>query len=429
MSAGCQLTSAAGSIAVLPDRLAGFARLLRDSAAELAASTPRLARLAAEPSLLAAAVLDPTGALLTAELLAGCLALLGSNYLQCQLLAELVLAAAAGYRLADQLDRRISPVLRAGRQLPVALITGVGQATRHGPLGGTRAALAEDPELADLTVTLIAASAGLVGLPVTPAGLARLTAGLYRDGSPRVVERPGLATDDRRGPPRSVTDLMHGLTVQAGQDDGGGLVDVRVLDGPAGRRVIVDITGTSIWNLDPLYRTPQATDFGADLRGLAGQDSVMTRGVRQALRLAGVAADDPIMLVGHSQGGLVAARLAAVLTADRQYRVTHLVTAGAPVGSIRVPGSVSVLALENAGDPVPQLDGADNPARPNWLTVRLPAGADPALTGHSTVSYLAGVQRLAGCQDPGLDRWRAGAAGFLTANDTHTRVFQVRRDG
>ena len=104
-----------------------------------------------------------------------------------------------------------------------------------------------------------------------------------------MTERPGLATDDLRGPPRSVTDLVRGLAVRAQQDDGGGLIDVRVLDGPAGRRVIVDITGTSIWNVDPLRGTPQATDFGTNLRGLAGQDSVMTRGVRQALRLAGVA--------------------------------------------------------------------------------------------------------------------------------------------
>src|SRR6185503_10482014 len=150
-----------------------------------------------------------------------------------------------------------------------------------------------------------------------------------------------------------------------------------VLDGPAGRRVIVDITGTSIWNVDPLSRTPQATDFATNLRGLAGQDSVMTRGVLQALQAAGVSAHDPIMLVGHSQGGLVAARLAVELSTDQQYRVTHLVTAGTPLGSARLPDSVSVLALENAGDPVPQLDGTDNPARPNWLTVRLPTGGDP----------------------------------------------------
>jgi pimeloyl-ACP methyl ester carboxylesterase len=429
VSAGCRPAVAATGIAVVPDRLAGFARQLGDCAAELAADTPRLARLAAEPSLLAAAVLDPAGALLVAELLTGCLALLGSSYLQCQLLAELVLAAATGYRLADQLDRRIGPVLRAGRQLPAALLAGTRQVSGHGLLGGPRAIFATDPELADLAVGLIAVGVGRVGLPSTPAGLAALVAGLYRDGTSRVTERSGLATDDRRGPPRSLTDLMHGLAVRAEQDDGGGLVDVRVLDGPSGRRVIVDITGTSIWNLDPLRRTPQATDFGTNLRGLAGQDSVMTRGVRQALRSAGVARDDPIMLVGHSQGGLVAARLAAELTADRQYRVTQLVTAGAPLGSLRVPDSVSVLALENAGDPVPQLDGIDNPDRPNWLTIRLPAGADPASTGHSADSYLAGIQRLTGCRDPGLDRWRAGAAGFLTASDTHTRVFQVRRDG
>jgi pimeloyl-ACP methyl ester carboxylesterase len=222
---------------------------------------------------------------------------------------------------------------------------------------------------------------------------------------------------------------VHGLAVRAEQDDGGGLLDVRILDGPAGRRVIVDITGTSIWNVDPLRGTPQATDFGTNLRGLAGQDSVMTRGVRQALRSAGVSAGDPIMLVGHSQGGLVAARLATELTADGQYRVTHLVTAGAPIGTARLPDSISVLAMENAGDPVPQLDGADNPNRPNWLTVRLPDGADPAAAGHSADSYLAGAQRLAGCSDPGLARWQAGTAGFLNATESDTRVFQVRRDG
>jgi hypothetical protein len=424
--AGCTVTGGPSAIAVEPDRLADYARRLRDCAAVLAAATPRLIRVGADPGLLAAAPFDPVGAVLVAELLAGCLAMLGSAYLQCQLLAELLLTAAAGYQLADQLDRRIAPALRAGRQLPGALAAGLRQPRGPGLLGAARATLAADPELADLAVDLATLGAGLPG---SPRGLAALAAVLYRDGSPRVAERPELATDDLRGPPRTVTDLMRGLAVRTRQDDGGGLIDIQVLDGPAGRRVVVDITGTSIWNIDPLRGTPQATNVGTNLRGLAGQDSVMTRGVRQALRLAGVSARDPIMLVGHSQGGLVAARLAAELTADRQYRVTHLVTAGSPIGQARLPDSISVLALENAGDSVPHLDGADNPDRPNWLTVRLPTGADPSSAGHAADSYLTAARQLDGCHDPGLDRWRAGAAGFLAAGQTHTRVFQVRRDG
>jgi pimeloyl-ACP methyl ester carboxylesterase len=252
---------------------------------------------------------------------------------------------------------------------------------------------------------------------------------LYRDGPARVTVRTDLPIDDRRGPPRSVTDLVRGLEVRADQDDGGGLIDVRILDGPAGRRVIVDITGTSIWNLNPLTRTPQATDVGTNLRSLAGRDSVMQRGVSQALRMAGVGPADPIMLIGHSQGGIVAARLAADLTAGRQYRVTHLLTAGAPIGLAELPDSVSVLSLENRGDPVPQLDGADNPDRPNWLTAGLPADTDPTPSRHSIESYLAGAPELDRCRDPVLDRWRAGAAGFLGADTVRTQVFQVRRAG
>ncbi|HJQ01273.1 MAG TPA: hypothetical protein VJ851_06725 [Jatrophihabitans sp.] len=421
-----------GSITVLPQGLAGYARLLRDTAAELAgAVSPLLGRLDAEPSLLAAAVLDPAGALLIAELVAGCLVLLAAGYLHCQLLAELLLAAADSYQLADQLDRRMAPMLRAGGRLPAAVLAGLLPAPGHYLPAGPRGVLTADPELADVAVRLLATATGSwtgwAGLVGDPAGLAGALAGLYRDGPAEVTARTGLATDDRRGPPRSVTDLVRGLAVRADQDDGGGLIDVRILDGPTGRQVIVDITGTSVWNLNPLARTPQATDVGTNLRSLAGRDSIMQRGVLQALRMAGVGPNDPIMLIGHSQGGIVAARLAIDLAAGRQYRVTHLLTAGAPIGLARLPDSVSVLSLENVGDPVPQLDGADNPDRPNWLTAGLPAGADSMLSRHSIDSYLADAPELDRCRDPALDRWRAGAAGFLEAKTVRTQVFQVRR--
>ena len=128
-----------GSIAVRPQRLAGYARLLRDAAAEFAGIVPPLlGRLGTDPSLLAAALLDPAGALLSAELIAGCLVLLAASYLQCQLLSELLIAAAGSYQLADQLDRRMAPMLRAGEQLPAALLAGL--AAGAGALPARRAA-------------------------------------------------------------------------------------------------------------------------------------------------------------------------------------------------------------------------------------------------------------------------------------------------
>jgi pimeloyl-ACP methyl ester carboxylesterase len=209
-------------------------------------------------------------------------------------------------------------------------------------------------------------------------------------------------------------------------NDGGGAVDVRILDGPAGRRVIVDITGTTVWNFDPRRRTPQVSDFGTNLRALANRSSVFERGVVQALRRAGVGPYEPIMLVGHSQGGMVAARLAGQL-AGSGFTVTHLVTAGSPIGLAPVPDSVSVLALQNSGDPVPELDGAANPRRGNWITAGTARGDSTVLGKHSLRAYLAGAGDLDASTDPALVDWRRSAAGFLTADRVSTQVFQIRR--
>ena len=120
------------------DRLAGYARQLRDCAAELAAATPRLLRLGCRSQPAGRRPVRsgrrPAGRR-AARRLPGAARL---GHLQCQLLAELLLAAAAGYRLADQLDRRITPgaagrpaaARRAGRRCAAA--------SGHGLLGGSR---------------------------------------------------------------------------------------------------------------------------------------------------------------------------------------------------------------------------------------------------------------------------------------------------
>jgi hypothetical protein len=274
---------------------------------------------------------------------------------------------------------------------------------------------------------LTASGSGGVPAPGATARLAGLLAIPFADGAAVVSARPGMPTADRDGPPRGAADLMRALALRNAHNDGGGTVDVRILDGPGGRRVILDITGTTVWNLDPTRRTAQVSDFGTNLRALANQSSVFERGVLQALRQAGVSPSEPIMLVGHSQGGMIAARLASRLQAGSEFRVTHLVTAGSPVGLAPVPRSVSVLSLQNRGDVVPELDGADNPRRGGWITVQTSHGDSSVLGKHSMRSYLAGAVDLDACADPALAHWRRSAAGFLTAERVTTQVFQIRR--
>lgn len=45
------------------------------------------------------------------------------------------------------------------------------------------------------------------------------------------------------------------------------------------------------------------------------------------------------------------------------FNITHVVTAGSPIGRTDIPADVQVLSLENQRDIVPHLDAAPNPDR------------------------------------------------------------------
>ena len=68
---------------------------------------------------------------------------------------------------------------------------------------------------------------------------------------------------------------------------------------------------------------------------------------------SGVTAQSPVQFTGFSQGGLIAARLAA----SGDYNTMGLFTAGSPTGQIEVPSTVAVLELEHTDDIVPALGG------------------------------------------------------------------------
>ncbi|MFT8531469.1 Mbeg1-like protein [Bifidobacterium aquikefiri] len=95
-------------------------------------------------------------------------------------------------------------------------------------------------------------------------------------------------------------------------------------------------------------------------------DSV--RFVLDAMRQAGIERSENVMLVGHSQGGIVAATIAADMA--EEYQIAHVITAGSPVANHPIPGNTWVTSIEVEADVVPDLDGRHNPSRQTWLTVR-----------------------------------------------------------
>jgi hypothetical protein len=146
------------------------------------------------------------------------------------------------------------------------------------------------------------------------------------------------------------------------------------------RHWLVQFPSTKSWH-------PRAgvapNDLTADLVIGAEREPTMTRAAIAAMSVAGIAPGEPVMLAGFSLGGMVAAQV-AVRAARHGFTVTHLVTAGAPLGRVEVPAGIRVLALEHVLDIVPRIEGRENPADPGlgpvppqWLTVK----AGPPLPG------------------------------------------------
>ena len=151
------------------------------------------------------------------------------------------------------------------------------------------------------------------------------------------------------------------------------------------RRWLVQFPSTKSWH-------PRAgvapNDITADLVIGAEREPTMTRAGIAAMAAAGIAPGEPVMLAGFSLGGMVAAQVA--VRAERYgFMVTHLVTAGSPLGRVPVPSGIRVLALEHVLDIVPRIEGRENPVDgrdgsgvdspgvPKWLTVK----AGPPLPG------------------------------------------------
>lgn len=209
-----------------------------------------------------------------------------------------------------------------------------------------------------------------------------------------------------------------------------GQVRIEGIRGADGRRRwIVYIPATTDWSPHPSGNT---TDTTTNLEAASGADSAMHEVVRTAIADAGIPAGEEVMLVGYSQGGIVATSLAA--DPDPPADVAAVVTVGSPVGGIDVPSDVDVLSVEHAEDIVPSLDGEQNPDEAHWTTVRSSiedgdlasrpsfAGADDAeiaaelsrpAYAHSGDHYLDTISALEADGQPDIARYRERTGGFF----------------
>lgn len=128
--------------------------------------------------------------------------------------------------------------------------------------------------------------------------------------------------------------------------------------------VTVYINGTN--SFSPFSTSPAS--MGSNLDLAAGIRSDSERTVIAALDYAGVQPGTSVTLVGHSQGGIVAAAIASDPLLQSRYGVDNVITFASPLGYSKVGQDVSVIAVENVDDFVPALDGRLNQNLPNVVT-------------------------------------------------------------
>lgn len=154
----------------------------------------------------------------------------------------------------------------------------------------------------------------------------------------------------------------------AGRDREASAVRVVKIDHPGGARWIVEIPGTDFAGTEH-----DPSNAGANLSLMRGQDDELLHAVREAMRRSGVNPGDPVLVTGHSQGGIAAMALARH---PGPYTITDVVTTGSPVARLHPPKDVRVISIEHAEDPVAHLDGRSNPDRANWTTITAHVGHD-----------------------------------------------------
>lgn len=211
---------------------------------------------------------------------------------------------------------------------------------------------------------------------------------------------------------------------------------------------LVTIPGTDGEDDSPLGWAQNMELMSDDPKERMNADSA--RMVLEAMRQAGIGADEPVALIGHSQGGIVAAAIAADM-AD-QYDIRHVVTTGSPIANHPIPSTTWVTSIEMDDELVAAFDGAANPSGTNWLTIhgyaRQSGGTsigqiadDGSCTPGNTISswsrdYQAAEVKGAS-QDKELTHWlKYHQAAYQNATDlgspavmTHERHFQEVIEG
>ena len=257
-----------------------------------------------------------------------------------------------------------------------------------------------------------------------------------------LASMPDAAPDTHyEGAPTSADLIEHIVDMHGGDANNGEIaIEEHVTTGEDGtqtRSWTVDIRGTQSFGAGK--KGPQ--DMLTNFQGVGGMASDQLYAIQKAMDDAGIAPGEAVEFAGHSQGGIMAAQLAANPSVRSRYNVVSVVTAGSPTATI-APTDVPVLSYENSGDIVPGLDGYATHGE-NVTTVMFHDyeatcdASDPVPCSHSASVYVdeirSSLNAAATSSDTGLgalaaaEARRTQALGLTPGTRTTIHHYQTKR--
>lgn len=260
----------------------------------------------------------------------------------------------------------------------------------------------------------------------------------------------GDAQDSKGNPhsavrqPTSLDEIMRS-TSDAYENDGN--VRITEITRPDGSTAyIVNTPGTQTWDFGS---TDNPLDSLGNLATVNGDSAAATEAVWDAMEDAGIPPGSPVLMAGHSQGGMINQTLMSDPRFTERFNVTHAMTYGSPVDSIPDTSGARQLHVAHAGDVVPRSD-YDNFPRPSRLrgddnVVQLdnpPGYGDPTPPGglgqpigparplegdnvkfaHDHQKYAASV---AASDDPRVDAFEDDLGDFIVPTGDSSKVSAV----
>ena len=251
----------------------------------------------------------------------------------------------------------------------------------------------------------------MAGMLIAGTSLGQMTGGAahadkYFDSQmgPEIIEYPGHPNSQahRLWAPHSLQDMAADIDDLYWAGTYGQSIKITRVGEGEQRRWLVSIPGTNHFDTPS---TPNPADMETNIREALGLSSSMRMGIIRALHQAmsedGIVpsdyANEPIIIVAHSQGGLIAVNLGSLPPEDVGVKVQGILGLGSPGHRACLRSDVVMVDVAHDQDVVPSTDGAGARIRDQRVMVGrnlTQPRIQPLYYAHSSSTYTETVGRL-----------------------------------